>query len=127
VPERYEGIAKAWIQVQRNWWGYMEVQHACERHPRKAWQLLCRLAELTTTDELVEDLGAGPLEDFVRYHAPAFVGQIERRAATNERFRRALKIVRLPRAGDSVSRRLFALGCNPIDVPPAKWQQSISS
>jgi len=115
--------ARAWNQVQLNWWAYDEVYAACSRQPRKAWRLLCRIADLAATEELTGDLGAGPLETFIRDHAPAFIGQIERRAAQQERFRRALRSVRLPRATDAVSLRLFALGVEPIDVPPEKkWQ-----
>ena len=81
------------------------------------------MADLATTAELVGDLGAGPLEEFIRSHAPQFIRQIERRAAQHPRFRRALRSVRLPRANDTVSSRLFALGVEPVDVKPEKkWQ-----
>lgn len=116
-------LARAWVHVQKNWWAYDEVQDAVDNHPRRAWALLGRLADLAASDELVDDLGAGPLEDFVRAHAPKFIGQIERRAVEHDRFRRGLRSVRLPRAGDPVSRRLLALGCRPIEGGLAPWQR----
>jgi hypothetical protein len=119
------GIARAWVRVQRNWWAYDEVQDAVENHPRRAWALLGLLADLAASDELVDDLGAGPLEDFVCAHAPKFIGQIERRAVEHDRFRRALHSVLLPRASDPVSRRLLALGCRPFDGGGlAPWQET---
>lgn len=117
-------VARAWIQLQRSWWAYNEVQDAVENHPRKAWLLLGRLTDLAATRELVNDLGAGPLEDFVRAHAPKYIGQIERRASEDERFRRAMGAVRLPRARDPISQRLFALKCRPIDGGLAPWQRA---
>jgi hypothetical protein len=117
------GLARAWVRVQKNWWAYDEVQDAVENHPRRAWALLGRLADLAASDELIDDLGAGPLEDFVQAHAAKFIGQIERRAVEHDRFRRALHSVRLPRASDSVSRRLLALGCRPIEGELAPWQK----
>jgi hypothetical protein len=115
-------VASAWVQLQRNWWAYDEVQDAVENRPRKAWLLLGRIADLASTRELENDLGAGPLEDFVRRHAPKYIGQIERRASEHERFRRAMGWVRLPRARDPVSQRLFALKCRPIEGDLARWQ-----
>ncbi len=117
------GVARAWVRVQRNWWAYGQVQAAVENHPRRAWALLGHLADLAASDELVDDLGAGPLEDFVQAHAPKFIGQIERRAVEHDRFRRALRSVRLPRGTDPVSRRLLALGCRPIEGGLAPWQK----
>jgi hypothetical protein len=117
-------VARAWIQLQRNWWAYNEVQDAVENRPRKAWLLLGHIADLASTRELVNDLGAGPLEDFVRRHAPKYIGQIERRACEHDRFRRALGWVRLPRARDPVSQRLFALQCRPIEAGLTRWQRA---
>jgi hypothetical protein len=115
-------VAGAWIQLQRNWWAYHEVQDAVADRPRKAWLLLGRIADLASTRELESDLGAGPLEDFVRLHAPRYIGQIERRASEHDRFCRAMGWVRLPRARDRVSQRLFALKCRPIEGGLARWQ-----
>lgn len=50
-------------------------------YPRRAGVLLGRLADFVASDALVDDLGAGPLEDFVRAHAPKIIAQIERRAS----------------------------------------------
>jgi hypothetical protein len=123
LNERDERTVRAWKQLQRNWWAHGEVFDACDKQPRRAWRLLGRMADLATTTELIQDLGAGPLEDFIRNHAPQYIGQIERRAAQHARFRRALRCVRLPRAKDRVSSRLFALGVEPVDVKPEKaWQ-----
>lgn len=123
ITERDERAVRAWNQLQRNWWAHAEIFAACDKQPRRAWRLLGRMADLASTSELVADLGAGPLEDFIRNHAPQFITQIEMRAPQHPRFRRALRSVRLPRATDPVSARLFALGVEPVDVKPEKgWQ-----
>ena len=123
MNKRDERTVRAWNRLQRNWWAHGEIFRACEKQPRRAWRLLGRMADLATTAELVEDLGAGPLEEFIRSHAPQFIRQIERRAAEHPRFRRALRSVQLPRAQDAVSSRLFALGIEPVDIKPEKeWQ-----
>jgi hypothetical protein len=116
-------VARAWVKLQQNWWAYNDLQDAVENRPRTAWLLLGHLADLASTPELIDDLGAGPLEDFVRAHAPKYIGQIERLAAKHDRFRRAIRSVRLPRASDPVSQRLLALGCRGIEVNLEAWQR----
>jgi len=115
-------VARAWVKVQQNWWAWNELRDAVENRPRTAWRLLGHLADLAATSELVNDLGAGPLEDFVRAHAPKYIAQIERRASAHRRFRRAIQWVRLPRASDAVSQRLLTLGCCPIEGGLEEWQ-----
>jgi ribosomal protein S18 acetylase RimI-like enzyme len=117
-----EQVARAWNRLQENWWAYEQLERVCERQPHRAWRLLGVLSRRATTPMLVRDLGCGPLQDFVRYHAPAYIDEIERRCAENARFRRALKKAYLPKAVDEVSRRLFALGCKPVSGKLAPWQ-----
>jgi uncharacterized protein DUF6869 len=115
-------IALAWVRIQKDWWAFDNVHDSVRDRPRRAWRLLDALTRLATTPMLVRDLGCGPLEDFVRLHAPAFIRQIERRCAENSRFRRALSHAWLPRATDDISIRLLALGIKPIDTKLAAWQ-----
>ena len=109
-------IARAWIVYQRNWWAYEKAQNLCWRHPVKAWDLLQHLLELADTKEMILDIGAGPLEDFIRHHAPAYIKRIESLAAINNRFRKALRNVWIPASNDGVSKRLVNLGCIPLDL-----------
>ena len=122
VTKRDKEIVRAWNQLQLNWWAHEEVFDACHEKPRRAWRLLGYLADAAVNKELVGDLGAGPLEDFIRLHAPQFISPIEARARANRRFRRALTKAYLPKATDPVSLRLFRLGMIAIDTEKAKWQ-----
>ena len=115
-------IARAWIVYQRNWWAYEKAQNLCWRHPVKAWDLLQHLLELADTKEMILDIGAGPLEDFIRYHAPSYIKRIEALAAKNNRFRKALRIVWIPAGNDDVTKRLVNLGCIPLE--PKKNKKS---
>ena len=108
-------IAQAWIVYQRNWWAYEKANTLCWRHPVKAWALLQQLLELADTKDLILDVGAGPLEDFIRHHAPSYIQRIESLAANNIRFRKALRNVWIPASNDDVSRRLVNLGCIPLE------------
>ena len=56
--------------------------------PQKAWPLLLELLG-AVPDDTVHLVGAGPLEDFVRRHAAAFIEPIEAELRQNERLRSA--------------------------------------
>jgi hypothetical protein len=115
-------IAQGWIEVQRNWWAYEALLERCEFEPEGAWDVIVALAALCDSDELVEDLGAGPLEDFIRHHAPNYVDPLEALAKRSPPFGAALGHVRLPISTDPISTRLFALGVQGITATRAPWQ-----
>lgn len=79
-------VARAWVQFQTNWWAYEQLSDACFDHPKRAWRFLGEIAKLSCTPALIEDLGCGPLEDFVRLHAPAFITQIAHFAHRDQSF-----------------------------------------
>ena len=120
--KRDEQIVRAWKRFQLNWWASDELQDANRHTPERAWRLLGKVAKAATNDELANALGAGPLQDFIRHHAPRFIDRIERRAKKERWFGEALKSAWLPRAGDRVSMRLFELGVIAIGASREKWQ-----
>lgn len=75
------------------------LAHDAER----AWRVLLLLVE-RAPDDVLGQVGAGPLEDFVNEHAPEFIDRIEERARRDPRFRAAM-------AGAWLSR-----GALPADV-----------
>lgn len=117
-------IARAWVVFQRNWWAHNQVVALCREHPKKAWALLQHLLVLANTKDLILDVGAGPLEDFIRTHASTYIKRIELLAANNIRFRKALRNVWIPASNDDVSRRLVKLGCIPLELTNKKKAES---
>ena len=117
-----DDVARAWVALQRNWWAYERLGTLCTDHPDDAWLVLAHLAAICDSDDLAEDLGAGPLEDFVRLHAPAFLPVIVDLAERSATFRKALGFVRLPQSDDPVSQRLFGLGVQSLATERAPWQ-----
>jgi Family of unknown function (DUF6869) len=119
TKDKRKDVAHAWIAVQRNWWAWEAIERTSEFRPKTAWGLLQSLIDLADTQELIQDIGAGPLEDFIRAHAPTFIQPIERLASQNRRFRKALRAARIPKGNDDISQRLIQLGC--LTVPTRGW------
>jgi len=115
-------IARTWLRIQKDWWEWDELNEACRQRPNRAWRIILGITRLANSRDLVRDLGCGPLEDLIAYHAPTFINRIERECDNNPRLRRAMSSVWLPEATDAVSRRLLALGCHPLKVKLNSWQ-----
>jgi hypothetical protein len=104
-------LAESWLTVQRNWWASDSIDRLCHEAPLDAWPIILRMVELADDDELLESIGAGPLEDLLEKHAVIFLDDIESRVARDARFRKALSSVWLSERQSAVAKRLLELGC----------------
>ena len=76
--------------VRRSQRGYNIMATLIFREPAAAWLVLLGVLERAPSDDEVDMLAAGPLEDFVRRHADEYIDLIDERATDDPRFRRAL-------------------------------------
>ena len=59
----------------------------------KALSVILGILALDSKDEVIDRLGAGPLEDFLNNSGPEYIDLIEQLAAKNPRFKAVLKAV----------------------------------
>jgi len=104
-------IAQAWINFQQNWWAWDKLDELCRKDPKGTWQVLIDLVEVAESTELLEDIGVGPLEDFINYYAADYIDQLESIAVSSEAFSTALSYVQLRDSTHALSDRIAALGC----------------
>ena len=104
-------IARAWVKFQQNWWAWDRLDELCQKDPKSSWLVLTALLGMADGKELLEDIGAGPLEDFINYYASDFIDELESAAASNGTFLTALSYVQLRDPNHDLSDRLQALGC----------------
>ena len=110
-------LAKAWISFQKNWWAWDKLDELCRKDAAGAWGVLQALVELAESDDLLEDIGVGPVEDFVNYYASDYIDEIERAAGTSDAMKKALSFSQIRDASDPMVARLSALGCKAnVDV-----------
>ena len=87
--------------------------HIQEDFAVEALSTVFRLVELAE-DELLEDIGAGPLEDLIRYHPNLTLEKIEERATSDARLRMTLAHVWFESDDPTMKQRLLALGCREV-------------
>src|SRR5687767_11130920 len=93
-------LVEAWLTMQRNWWAYETLDRLCDGEPEKAWDLVLAIVDAADSDDLLETIGAGPLENVLDKHAPQLVGRVEAALADHPGLARALTSVWL-RDGES--------------------------
>ncbi len=66
--------------------GFDEFDWIAKKHPEHAWQgILATLAD-DRSKPFLPILAAGPLEDLLSYHGPAFIERVEKEASQNPDF-----------------------------------------
>jgi len=111
-------IAAAWLEVQRNWWAWEALKALCREQPAEAWHLVVRMIDMTNDSELLEDIGAGPLEDLLQMHADLLYPDVLAQATESSRMRTALSHVWLTDRASPTARKLLELGCQFVRVSP---------
>ena len=107
-------IAEGWLNFQRNWWAWDRLDELCRDDPGAAWAVLTDMVQIADSRELVEDIGVGPLEDFLNNHGGDFIDTVETEAHANEALSGALSYVQVRDATHPAARRLAALGCRLV-------------
>jgi hypothetical protein len=120
-PEEQSRIAESWLTVQRHWWAWDSLNRLCDEAPLDAWPIIVRLVEMADNDELLEDIGAGPVEELLRKHGPLLLNDVQTLAASDPRFRQVLSHVWLAERDSEVAKSLLDLGCQVVlKAPPAE-------
>jgi len=72
------------------WWPVWKFYDLNDDNPEICWQAILLIISKTTDENVLGILGAGPLEDLIHSHGPAFVDRIEGEAKSNARFKSVL-------------------------------------
>jgi hypothetical protein len=77
-------VVKEWFESDQT------MFDACMEAPEVAWEAIQQILQRELTDEQVAILAAGPLENLLAFHGPAFIDRVEQQAQTNPRFNHLL-------------------------------------
>jgi hypothetical protein len=71
-------------------WAFEEVYDLLSRDPERLWRIALCLIEQAPDDAALSYVAAGPLEDILAAHGPAFIERVEDKARKDSRFLLAL-------------------------------------
>jgi hypothetical protein len=107
-------IADAYLKycetkAEEDRWVWGKVWDIVNGDPQTAWPLICMLIAGATSDRLLADVAAGPLEDLLNKHGPAVITAVEKECTNNPRLRLALSGVWGINPGNPIFERWYAL------------------
>lgn len=113
-----EGVAREWIActtMERHDRAHRDRDCATDqmykwvrRDPERAWRIIHAIRAQDGSDDVLANLAAGPLEDLMVYHGPAFIARVEALSRQDAQFRKLLGAVWRNDMTDDVWRRLSA-------------------
>lgn len=112
-------LAKTWIFAQKlgvdspgyekHSWAVDEVINMVTERPQDLWQIILKILELDSADEIASAVGAGPLEDLMVHHGEDFIGKVEEHASKSDAFKTAMKSVWLDSDDTPICARFLEL------------------
>lgn len=90
LPPEHERIVESWFVHEQTFWAWERVDDFVDNDPELAWRVITLLVEHAPSDDLLEFIAAGPLEELLRKHGEHFIDRVEERARQDERFRECL-------------------------------------
>ncbi len=74
-------------------WAWEHVTDLVLTKPELAWPIITSLIHESPNDQILANIGAGPLEDLLVSHGADFIERIESEVQCDEKFRRCLAAV----------------------------------
>ena len=110
------GIANAWIEFERlpqgsaereaQFWAFVRLSELVRDAPETAWQVITAIWQRDSSEVLLADLAAGPMEDLLALHGGWFIDRIETLARKEPIFKKLLGSVWKSDIADEVWRRI---------------------
>ena len=75
------------------WWAVDRFFELMDAKPEDCWQAIVEITRRDLSEDLINVVGAGPLEDLIEEHGDKFIDQIEREAAQSPVFKKMLASV----------------------------------
>jgi uncharacterized protein DUF6869 len=80
-------LARGWIELQKTqrhsdarqrlFWAYEQMTYLLHYDPNEGWLTILEILNQDKSDWIIENLGAGPLEDLLVYYGEEFISRIE--------------------------------------------------
>ncbi len=116
---RKHQFVKSWMAIQdalagteayeKNFWAHEQLADLCEDKPQDAWEVILALVGEAKSEPLLEAIGAGPLQELMALHGEEYIARVEREAAGNAPFRRAMAGAWLDRDDTPVWARFYEI------------------
>jgi hypothetical protein len=117
-------IAYAWIAMnnaeqgsknyKEHFWAWEKLDELCRHNPEDAWLVIDALSKIDSSDKMLANIAAGPLEDVLVWHGDKLINKIEETAKDDSILRKLLGGVWKNEISDNVWNRLKKISGKPL-------------
>jgi hypothetical protein len=96
-------IASSWVQLHQagkapsegneHFWAYSTLDDIRHSDPDRCWHIILEIQRIDSSDGMIANLAAGPLEDLLTTSGDRVIDRVETQARTDRRFRDMLHLV----------------------------------
>jgi hypothetical protein len=77
-------------QPDNRFWAWQKLDSLCRDEPELAWSVILEILQRSSSEQVRENLAAGPLENLLTKHGYRFIDRVEAEAWRNADFRELL-------------------------------------
>src|SRR5262245_19482900 len=67
-------------EPDERFWAWQKLDELCGSQPEVAWGIVLEILRRTPSEQVLDNLAAGPLEDILALHGELFIGRVEAQA-----------------------------------------------
>ena len=96
-------IASSWVQLHQagkvpnegneHFWAHLFLDHLRRSDPDRCWHIILEIQRIDSSDWVIANLAAGPLEDLLTTFGERVIDKVEKQARIDRRFREMLRLV----------------------------------
>ena len=117
-------IAEAWIELcgfkqgspehENRFWAWEKLNDSTDKNPEVAWSIITYILNSTDSSTVLDNLGAGPLEDMMCKHDRFTLTKIENEISSNSRLKECMSFVWLDSEDTDLYQEFYKLA----GIPP---------
>ena len=109
-----KNLTHTWVKYHHDnnnhdYWAFEQMEDLIHSDPETAWSYILEIMEFETSDNILGNLAAGPLEELLYNHGNKFIDRVELLARQEPKFTKLIKGVWVSEMPKSIKTRLIEL------------------
>lgn len=107
-------LVATWVQYylhkkDSDFWAFEQMEELVQNEPENAWNCILKIMYMNSSDTVLGNLSAGPLEELLFNHGGGFIDRVETLARQNPKFTKLIKGVWVSEMPKEVKTKLVNL------------------
>jgi len=96
MMNKEDDLISTWIEYHSHkndsdFWAFEQLEELVQSEPEKAWECIIKIKDMSSSDSVLGNLSAGPLEELLFNHGSKFIDRVETLTRQNPKFTKLIK------------------------------------